>query len=363
MKNCLSGKPGVRSAFIPLLCLILTILSTSYAQADFTDGLVYRWTFNDPKNPLTDDIGGVSLKNGGAVKITDGMAIFDGSSESFLYSTDPRVNSDVFASDKSFTVWLKIEVDSFKEPRDYTRLIVRNVDGHDGRTSWRINISGTAASAVVHGYNAQGKIAKITASAGELTKESAVAIGVSRESNLVRGYSNGVASARSLGTGFESFDIGVFTVGQYVTHSESGSIGAGQAFIGRIDEIRIYDRCLTEAELDAIEGIPFDPSPSESIEGVLLFPNPASTSDAVRIAYHTERVGEVEVSIYDESGRRVWHVKNDNVDPGYNDLIWDGRDLQGQPLPIGIYRCVLSLRDAGGTPFIKSGTLIRGLYD
>jgi hypothetical protein len=362
LKSCLSGKPGVRSAFIPLLCLILTILSTSYAQADFTDGLVYRWTFNDPENPLVDDIGGVYLTNGGGVVIEDGMAIFDGSSTSFVYSTDPRVNSYIFGSDKSFTVWFKLKAERFEE--DYIFLINRSIDGSDKRTSVRSTLSESSFGVSIHGNNAAGTLTKARSSVSSsfLDKESTVALGVCRESNLVMAYSNGVASERSLGTGFESFDIGIFTVGQWVIYyDEEPGESRGRAFIGRIDEIRIYDRCLTEVELDAIEGIPFDPSPSESIKGVLLFPNPSSTSDAVRIAYHTERVGEVEVSIYDESGRRVWYVKNDNVDPGYNDLIWDGRDFKGQTLPTGIYRCVLSLKDAGGAPFIKSGTLIRGL--
>lgn len=336
-----------------VVCLVLLVLVSIPVQADFTEGLVHRWTFNDAKAPLVDDIAGVSLTNGGDVTLKDGMAIFNGSPASFLYSTDPRVNSERFGGEKPFTIWVKFQVDSFSETENM-RLIRRNIDGTTKNTCFSLNLyRDTFSTGVICGSTLKGAPNPKTVS---IKKESAVALAFSPK--LHKRYSNGEEQEKVL-SNISLNDLGVFTVGQLVYHDGEEPEGVGQAFVGRIDEIRIYDGCLSKAELDAIEVVPQDFSPSEPFERVLIFPNPSSSSDEVRIAYHTEVTGEIQINIYDELGRRVWYVKDGDVAPGYNDLIWDGRDARGHILPMGLYMCVLSLKDTGGFSVIKLGTLVR----
>ena len=48
-------------------------------------------------------------------------------------------------------------------------------------------------------------------------------------------------------------DVGVFTVGGFVNYDSD--MAFSQVFIGRIDEIRIYDKLLTLEELNSIEAV------------------------------------------------------------------------------------------------------------
>lgn len=303
-----------------VVCLVLLVLVSIPVQADFTEGLVHRWTFNDAKAPLVDDIARVSLTNGGDVTLKDGMAIFNGSPASFLYSTDPRVNSERFGGEKPFTIWVKFQVDSFSETENM-RLIRRNIDGTTKNTSFSLNLyRDTFSTGVICGSTLKGAPNPKTPS---IKKESAVALAFLPK--LHKRYSNGEEQEKVLNN-ISLNDLGIFTVGQLVYHDGEEPEGMGQAFIGRIDEIRIYDGCLSKAELDAIEVVPQDPSP---------FANPSYSSDETRITHHTETLEEIRESTYDE---RTW--RDMDIKLGPTEVFTEGLSLpvpfyQGIPLKEG----------------------------
>ena len=220
---------------------------TGIAGADFTEGLVNRWTFNDQKKLLVDDVGGVTLKNGGGVKFANGQAIFDGSSRSFLYSMDPRINSERFNGKKEFTIWVRFQVDAYRGD-EIMRLVRRNLKGNTASTTCGLTVSGDGVtSAVISGSSSTGTPAGVKFS----DKEPNV-VAMSFSPSLLRNYGNGVERIREL-EDLSINDIGAFTVGGLVNYD--ADMLFSQAFIGYIDEIRIYDRLLTLEELNAIEAI------------------------------------------------------------------------------------------------------------
>jgi len=75
---------------------------------------------------------------------------------------------------------------------------------------------------------------------------------------------------------------------------------------------------------------------------VLAYPNPADPSrGGVRIAYNLDIDSAVTLYIFDISGRLIW--KQDQQSgftggtAGYNEVVWDGRDMGGRALPNDVY--------------------------
>jgi hypothetical protein len=64
-------------------------------------------------------------------------------------------------------------------------------------------------------------------------------------------------------------------------------------------------------------------------------PNPFVNEAAFRLALPAS--SEVRVAIYDVQGRLVRLLLDRAVDAGEQDVLWDGDDANGQPVPAGIY--------------------------
>lgn len=72
--------------------------------------------------------------------------------------------------------------------------------------------------------------------------------------------------------------------------------------------------------------------------------------DFTRISYKLPTAGgRVVLSIYDRHGRRVARPLNNELAAPQGDIIWDGTDDDGRPLPIGIYVLRMELYPADGS--------------
>jgi hypothetical protein len=327
---------------------LLLVMVTGTAQADFTEGLVHRWTFNDVNRPLVDDIGNVELINGGGITFEDGVAIFDGGTRSFLYSEDTRVNSDVLSDTKEFTIWVKFEVDSY--PTELVRLIRRNQSARTDATTLSLSLTtnGQIMAAVTKDAGTY------SAPRGTFSSSDSNNIAMGFSPSLIKCYSNGVQLVTALENQSIN-DIGVFTVGGLVEYNNRMKFS--QVFIGRIDELRIYNRLLTLEELNSIEAVIDDNTPPESFQGAIFSPNPFS--DEVRMAYHITEPGEIEISVYDESGSKVWYKSSEITETGYNEVVWDGYNKNGSPVQSGIYSCIVYMRNNGEVIPVASGTIVK----
>jgi len=95
------------------------------------------------------------------------------------------------------------------------------------------------------------------------------------------------------------------------------------------------------------------PSPSPSSPPRLtIVPNP--TTGAVAIRGTVAGPGEVTVRVLDVRGRVVRTLHHGPLDPGPLEILWDGRDDRGGPVPSGIYFC--RWRDAGR---VSVGRIVR----
>ncbi len=66
-------------------------------------------------------------------------------------------------------------------------------------------------------------------------------------------------------------------------------------------------------------------------------PNPFGGAAAIRFSLPTPRPGSVRV--YDVSGRLVRVLRDGTLPAGKQEVVWDGRDDSGRPVPAGIYWC------------------------
>jgi hypothetical protein len=72
-------------------------------------------------------------------------------------------------------------------------------------------------------------------------------------------------------------------------------------------------------------------------------PNPFRGQTVVR--YDLPRPGRVSLRIYDVSGRLISTLVDGHVDPGYQSVIWDGRDTEGNRVSAGVYFSTLATEE------------------
>ncbi|MEK7314842.1 MAG: LamG-like jellyroll fold domain-containing protein [Candidatus Eisenbacteria bacterium] len=134
--------------------------------------------------------------------------------------------------------------------------------------------------------------------------------------------------------------------GTMPTSSGPLSIGGdalfGQHFAGRIDEVRIYDRARSLAELQADMTLPIVTSVEPGVSSpprvsaiVSATPNPFSRSKRIRL--RLESTGATTVRVFDVAGRLVRAFDLGRLPHGERELVWTGTDNSGKPVAAGVY--------------------------
>ncbi|GEM_PF-2505251 len=75
-------------------------------------------------------------------------------------------------------------------------------------------------------------------------------------------------------------------------------------------------------------------------------PNPFKNKTVLR--YHLNNARRVIAEVYDISGKRLLTLKNRFEGRGYQECVWDGKDLDGRTLPRGVYFISISTEDDPG---------------
>lgn len=155
------------------------------------------------------------------------------------------------------------------------------------------------------------------------------------------GISKSVQTDPDLGDYYKLLDTGTYTLRfespGYTTQTISGvSTTWGTP--------TVLDVALVDATTDA----PVLPVAGLRFEG--NFPNPFNPTTTLR--YRLPRDGAVSLEILDARGRRVRSLlEAANQAEGVHELLWNGRDEAGQPLPSGLYQA--RLRAAGEEAGLK----------
>ena len=100
----------------------------------------------------------------------------------------------------------------------------------------------------------------------------------------------------------------------------------GSSFITSITDFGNYALIYNS---DAIE-----PLPTKFTLGN-IYPNPFNPSTTIEFTIPDEN--NVMIDIYNLRGQHVLNIKDENINPGYHAVIWDGLDNSGQIVPSGIY--------------------------
>ena len=100
---------------------------------------------------------------------------------------------------------------------------------------------------------------------------------------------------------------------------------------------------------------PVAPVP-EIPEGLQLSLHPNPFNPAVEISWFLPRDGELEILVYDISGRFVRSLVKETAIAGPGSVVWRGDDEQGQSVPAGVYFC--KVRNADKT-LVRKMTLLK----
>jgi len=115
--------------------------------------------------------------------------------------------------------------------------------------------------------------------------------------------------------------------------------GILEIFYGKIDDVRLYSRALSDADIAelcdcATTGVGTASLPPASLIR-RTYPNP--TGGDTRIDFVLGTGGEVELSVYDVAGRLVRTLRLGVLAQGDHTAGWDGRDGSGSFVPSGVY--------------------------
>jgi flagellar hook assembly protein FlgD len=68
------------------------------------------------------------------------------------------------------------------------------------------------------------------------------------------------------------------------------------------------------------------------------FPNPFNPSTTIRYQVGKDAQGvATQVVVFDLLGREIRRLVDARQEPGYYEVVWDGKDEQGRAVPSGVY--------------------------
>jgi hypothetical protein len=112
------------------------------------------------------------------------------------------------------------------------------------------------------------------------------------------------------------------------------------------------------------EGNPIDFSINGSAlipENYLLlqnYPNPFNNSTTIR--FNNPYPQKISIKIYDLAGALVHELINEEVNAGYNNIIWDGRNSDGESVSSGVYFYQIhAKKDSDGNKFIQTKKMLK----
>ena len=100
-------------------------------------------------------------------------------------------------------------------------------------------------------------------------------------------------------------------------------------------EIMIAETNNSIRTIDFIGAATAAPHPERSQGTLGAFPNPAHVK--ATMAFSLDAPGEVDLRVYDVSGRLISQVAAGHFDSGYHEVPWNGRNPSGQKVAAGTY--------------------------
>ena len=124
-------------------------------------------------------------------------------------------------------------------------------------------------------------------------------------------------------------------------------------FKGILDDVRIYDYALSYRAIQELYDLPTSVNESDLTQipsQNLLFQNyPNPFNNQTIIKYQIQETGFIYLDIYNVIGEKVTTLVNQEMQPGYYSITWDGKDNGGLQVPSGIYFYTLKTKNYNRT--------------
>ena len=135
-----------------------------------------------------------------------------------------------------------------------------------------------------------------------------------------------------------------FDLGEYVTLTDQVQVRfvAADEINGSLVEAAVDD-VLLEATYQIITGIDGEASAPLRLTLGHNFPNPFNPKTTISFSLPT--AGEVELAVFDVTGRRISTLVTGTMDAGTHDVVWQGCDDSGHPVASGLYFSRLMVGD------------------
>ncbi|HEY9114790.1 MAG TPA: LamG-like jellyroll fold domain-containing protein, partial [Bacteroidales bacterium] len=112
---------------------------------------------------------------------------------------------------------------------------------------------------------------------------------------------------------------------------------------GKIDDVRIFNAALTQAEILAFASVPqnnsfllgIDEEMQEETHLVVAFPNPFKDKITLKISSSENILANI--FIYDINGALIKAFENETIIQGFTEVVWDGRNMAGIYVTPGMY--------------------------
>lgn len=299
--------------------LIMFCVETQAQCVSLTNGLVLDIPFSN--GSITDLSGNnIGLTNHGATVSTDRCGIsnsaysFNGTSSYISLET-----SNLQLPKYTYSIWVKPNSNSIIQ----SPLSIGGATGGDQA----IKISNSVIEAV--SWDVGPHVSVATASP-TFTVGTWYHVAMTRDNSLVKIYING--------TLINSTSTAGYTI-TYSTNTVLGFIGArvnsDQYFNGSIDDIKVYDRVLCDAEIVELSNLCIATGVDEELASQInLYPNPSAGK--VVISLPTSFSENAHIELINSIGQRV----------GVYDKQADSQiELDLTSLPTGLYECLISTKD------------------
>ncbi|GJM43707.1 MAG: hypothetical protein DHS20C21_05490 [Gemmatimonadota bacterium] len=310
------------------LCgLLMLLLSAGSTRADITTGLIASYSFNGHTNDISGQANHGSAQ-GALVFTTDRFGNVDGAGEFNGVNSYVRVPASPSLNSPTSAVTQAAWVMSYGVSQvgfGFNPILMKSVTGENA-FMYRMTTSPSGFGAAFNNWTTHANADSV--------------LNLNQWYHLVTVFDGTTLCCYLDGAPVDTLPMAL-TITQDNRDLTIGADTPGvlEIFYGKLDDVRVYSRALSAADVLELYGGPATGVPLlEEVAGVTLgpsYPNPATHRSVVEFAL--DRTRSIGLQVYDVRGRSVRSLLSGPVPGGRHSQEWDGRDDRGVPTPAGTY--------------------------
>ena len=311
-----------------LMIIFLVVATPPAAFADITTGLVGFWPFTGDAQDASGNGNHGSLVNAPTLTV-DRHGVQDAAFHFNGLNTriDVAPSASLAAPTTAITMAAYIRRDGWgMVGSQYNPILTKSIAAAND-FQYRFIVSQSGLGTSLNSWNTSGSLPF------DFLEDVWYHVASTWEADTLKSYVNGIL--------MESTYLPTTIVPDTHTLSIGSDVpGVLEIFYGDIDEVRIYSRALSPADIAELVDLPspvpdtFRPGPGLTLGRA--FPNPVHVAAAIPFSLGDAMT--VNIDIIDVAGRRVRTLVNgQSLAAGDHAIRWDGRDASGRPVVGGVY--------------------------